>query len=352
MSITLPSNNYKPDSVIGFMLKWRKVLAMACLAAAVLSLIFSSSVFITPLYRSTVIMYPASSNSISKALLNDNPGSDKDILEIGEDAQTEQMLQILNSGRLRDKIVSKFNLAEHYGINSSSRYFHTRLFKEYEQNITFKRTEYMAVKISVLDKDPQMAADLANSLASLLDSVKNDMQKQRAIEGFRIVEEEYNKLQVEISKMEDSLTEIRKLGVNDYETQAEMINQQLAIEIARGNASGIKALEAKLDILSQYGGAYVSLRDALEHEKKQLSFIKARYDEAKIDAHQSIPQKFVVQDAYKAEKKAYPVRWLIVLTTIISTFFFTVLVIVALDKWGHELVSLNITPLQKSNRHQ
>jgi capsular polysaccharide biosynthesis protein len=55
----------------------------------------------------------------------------------------------------------------------------TEALQEYESNITFKRTEYMAVKISVLDKDPQLAADIANTIAALLDSVKNDMQKER-----------------------------------------------------------------------------------------------------------------------------------------------------------------------------
>lgn len=322
------------------------------LAAAVLAFIFSSPLFIAPLYRSSVIMYPASTNSISKALLSDNPKPEQDLLQFGEDAQTEQMLQILNSGMLRDRIIAKFDLAGHYGIKPGSRFFHTRLFKRYEQNITFKRTEYMAVKISVLDKDPQMAADIANSIASLLDSVKNDMQKERATEGFKIVEDEYNKLQAEIKTMEDSLTEIRKKGVHDYETQAEMINQQLAIEIARGNQAGIKALEAKLDVLSQYGGAYVSLRDALDNEKKQLSFVKARYDEAKIDAQRSIPQKFIVQSAYKAEKKAYPIRWLIVLFTVISTFLITILVIVGVERWGQELNNILVAQEKTPPGHQ
>jgi capsular polysaccharide biosynthesis protein len=352
MSVSQPSNEQKPASVIGFIFKWRKVIAITCLIAGVLALVFSSSLFIAPRYRSTVIMYPAATNSISKALLSENQSSEQDLLEFGEDAQTEQMLQILNSGRLRDRIISRFNLADHYGISPNSKYYNTRLQKQYEQNISFKRTEYMAVKISVLDKSPQMAADIANSIASLLDSVKNDMQKERAIEGFRILEDEYNKLQAEIGKMEDSLTEIRKKGVHDYETQAEMINQQLAIEIARGNQSGINALESKLDILAQYGGAYVSLRDAIENEKKQLSYVKARYDEAKIDAQKILPQKFIVQSAYKAEKKAYPVAWLIVLTTIIATFFVTVLVIVAIDQWGDELAKV-INPQDKGpDRHQ
>jgi uncharacterized protein involved in exopolysaccharide biosynthesis len=192
----------------------------------------------------------------------------------------------------------------------------------------------MAVKISVLDKDAQMAADIANTIAALLDSVKNDMQKERAIQGLRIVEAEYNQLRNEIRAMEDSLTELRKLGVHDYETQAEMINQQLAIEIAKGNTRGIEALNNKLDVLAQYGGPYVSLRDALDYEKKQLSFVKSKYEEAKIDATESIPQKFIVETAYKSERKAYPIRWIIVTLSIISALFMACLVILMAEGAG------------------
>jgi len=277
-------------------------------------------------------MYPASSNSVSKSLLNENSTAKQDILEFGEDQQTEQMLQILNSSRIRDKIIKKFNLAEHYGIEPGSKYQQTRLYSRYESNISFKRTEYMAVKISVMDKDPQVAADIANDIAALLDTVKNEMQEERARQGFKIVEAEYLSLQAEIKGMEDSLTQLRKLGVHDYETQAEMMNQQLAMEIARGNTKGINALDQKLEVLAKYGGPYVSLRDALEHEKKQLSFIKARYEEAKIDATQAIPQKFVVENAYKAERKAYPIIWIIVLLSTIGSLLAGMLVIFMVER--------------------
>ena len=76
----------------------------------------------------------------------------------------------------------------------------------------------MAVKISVLDTDPQMAADIANAIAELVDSTKNHMQKERAVRGFNIVEEEYLSLQKEISAIVDSLQVIGRLGVNDYES--------------------------------------------------------------------------------------------------------------------------------------
>jgi uncharacterized protein involved in exopolysaccharide biosynthesis len=243
----------------------------------------------------------------------------------GEDEETEQMLQILNSNRIRDRIIQKYNLIEHYKIDPRSRYQYTKLYNEYEDNITFRRTEYMAVKINVLDKDPQMAADIANDIADLLDSVKNQMQRERAMIAFKIVESEYLQLKSEVQRMEDSLTRLREKGVHDYETQSEMINQQLAIELARGNKAGIKALETKLDTLAKYGGPYVSIRDQLEHEKKQLSFIKAKYEEAKVDAEANLPQKFVVSNAFKAEKKSYPVRWIIVLVSTFSALLLTLL---------------------------
>ena len=327
------TNSYTDSFKVAFFLyKWRKALIIIAISAAVLSAIFSSSLFITPLYRSTVVMYPASSNSVSKSLLNENANAKQDILEFGEDQQTEQMLQILNSSIIRDKVIHKFDLAQHYGIDSGTTYMQTRLYNRYDSYITFKRTEYMAVKISVLDKDPQMAADIANEVAALLDTVKNIMQKERALQGFRIVETEYLSLQAEIKLMEDSLTELRKLGVHDYETQAEMMNQQLAMEIARGNTRGIQALEEKLDVLAKYGGPYVSLRDALEHEKKQLSYIKARYEESKIDATEAIPQKFIVENAYKSERKAYPIIWIIVLLSVISSLLAGMLVIFMVER--------------------
>ena len=221
------------------------------LIAILASIVFSSPLFITPKYRSTVILFPVATNSISKALISQQSGVKEDVLGFGEEEQTEQMLQILSSNKIRDRVVSKFNLMEHYGINPESKYKYTRLIKEYEENVSFRRTEYMAVRISVLDKDAQMAADIANTIAELLDSTKNQMQKERARQAFLIVEREYLDLQKEMAGIVDSLKVIGKLGVNDYESQSEVINQQLAIALRNGDMAAVRALEEKLDVLAE-----------------------------------------------------------------------------------------------------
>ena len=306
--------------------KYKKHLAIIGIVAMLISAIFSGPTFITPLYKSNVILYPTASNSISKVLLSENRGNTKDILEFGEEEQTEQMLQILNSNKIRDRVVEKYNLLEHYEIKPGSKYRMTRLIKEYENNFRFRRTEFMAVSITVFDRDAQLAANMANDIAELIDSTINQMQKKIAARAFAIVEREYLKQKDEIQVKEDSLTVLRGYGVHDYESQSEMFNRQLAIEMAKGNTPGIKRLEDKLEILSRYGGPYVSIRDALLHDKKQLSELKAKYEEAKVDATESLPHKFVVSNAIKAERKSYPIRWLIVLITTFSVLFLASLI--------------------------
>ena len=323
-----------------FLYKWRKTLLVVGLSAAVLSAIVSSPLFITPLYKSTLIMYPASGNSVSKSLMAETGNQREDLLEYGDDEQTEQLLQILNSNRVRDKVIHKFNLSEHYGISPGSRYYLSTLYYRYDRNISFKRTDFLAVKVTVFDRDPQLAADIANHIADYVDSVKYDMQKDRAMQGFKIVEAEYLEKQKELDIMEDSLTQVRKLGVQDYETQAQMLNRQLAKEIAAGNTRAIRNLEERLKVLALYGGAYVSLREKLLTEIKQLSFIKARYEEAKMDATFVIPQKFVVEKAIKAERKSYPIIWIIVLLSTIGSLLTSMLVIAVVEKFPHMISNL------------
>ena len=331
----MDNNTYEgfdSSNFITFLYQWKRTFFIVVISAVIMSVVFSSSYFITPLFKSQVVLFPTSTNAISKSLLNTAYGAKEDILEFGEDQQVEQMLQILASNKIRDSIVIKYDLLNHYEIDNQDSYKITKLFREYNSNIQFKKTRNSAVKIIVFDRDPQMAADIANDIAVLYDVVKNNMKRTRALKGYEIVEKEYLKLKLEIAIKEDSLTILRKLGVHDYESQAEMINRQMAMEIAKGNTANIKRLESSLDILAEYGGPYVSLRDALEHDKKQLSEIKAKYEEAKVDAEQNLPQKFVVNTAYKAEKKEYPIRWLIVLITTFGALFSSILIIIVFEQ--------------------
>jgi uncharacterized protein involved in exopolysaccharide biosynthesis len=323
--------DFDSSNLLLFVIRWRKPLIIVTMAAAVLSAVFSAPMFVTPKFESTVIMFPTSTASISKSLLAKNNVAKEDLLAFGEEEQAEQLIQILNSDEIRSKVVERYDLMNHYEIDTTDQYKFTKLYKEYESNITYKRTEFQSVRVDVLDTDPQIAADMANDIAALVDSVKNRMQKDRAFKAMRIAEAEYTEMKSYVKELEDSLNTLREMGVNDYESMSERFNEAYAKAILEGKTAAAEKLAVQLKILSQYGGAYVSIRDMLEHEKEQLSHLRAKYQEAKVDAEQTLPHKFIVNNAFPAEKKSYPIRWLIVLVSTVSTFLIALLAIIAYE---------------------
>ena len=103
------NTDFDSSNLISFIWKWRIPLIIIVVIAALAAVIFSAPFFITPKFKSTVVLFPTSTNSISKVLLSDNFGGKEDILEFGEEEQAEQLLQILNSTLIRAEIIDKYN---------------------------------------------------------------------------------------------------------------------------------------------------------------------------------------------------------------------------------------------------
>ncbi len=325
---------FDSSNLIVYLYQWRKPLIIITVAAAILAAVFSSPIFIEPKYKSTVTVFPTTTNSLAKALLPQQFSSrGADILEFGEEEQAEQLLQILNSDEIRSRVIEKYNLLHHYDIKPDGKYARTELYDTYDDNISFRRTEYMSVEINVMDTDPDTAAMMANDISLFLDEAKNRIQKERAQKGLSIIEKEYVALKKEVVNYEDSLTQLRYRGVHDYETQSSVFNEQLATAIIESgpNSAAVKAIEARLDTLAKYGGTYVSLRDELQFLKEEQVKLKTKFDQAKVDVSETLPASFTVNSAFPAEKKSYPTRWLIVMLSALGAFVITLIVILVMD---------------------
>lgn len=304
------------------------VTAIAAIASIVVSLMIEEK------YRSTVVMYPAESSSISQSVLNTEAASKEDITRFGEEEEAQQLIQLLHSEQIFGRIKRKYDLSDHYNVDTESHpYPATAIKKKYESRVNFERTKYGSVKIAVLDRSADTAAKIANDISSLVDSVKNRMQRQRAKKALRVVEKEFQDLQDHIRSIEDSMQTLRQKGVHNYKKQVERFNQQLAIAIRNRNDQAVSNLEKELDTLSRFGGHYVSLKLKLEEIVLQYGALRKSYQQAKADANSNISHKFVVDRAYPSDKKAYPIRWLIVVSSILSGFLLAVFLIIGRIKW-------------------
>lgn len=290
----MENNNYNFNSmdIIRFIFKNKWPIAIITLIAAVAAIIVSLT--IEEKYKSSLVMFPKTQVSISNALTTSeliNP--DNHIMSFGDKEATEQLIQALHSEDIRLQIFKKFDLLNHYGISSEDDYPMFRLHAEYSKNVKIKRTEFQAVQIVVMDKDPVMAAQIANEISNQLDITLNNMQKEVAVEILQVVQKEYHQLLSEISELENTL--------NSYKNRTD--------------------------------SKYISLGEQLKNENKRLSDIKAKLVEARVNASQDIPRKYTVAKAFPAEKKSYPVRWLICLVSTISAFVFAVLMMLFIDRY-------------------
>ncbi|MBK9076397.1 MAG: hypothetical protein IPL77_15775 [Flavobacteriales bacterium] len=288
----------------------------------------AAAFIIRPRFKSEVILFPAITNSVSKALLSEVSTGRDDILALGDEQDAEQLLQILHSDRVRDHITEKYHLADVYRIEADNPHIRTELRESYEEHFKFEYTKFGSVRVEVLDEDAQRAADMANDVAALVDTVWKAMGQERAGKGLAVVAENVHRIEKELIVVEDSMRVLRRLGVHDYHTQSERYNEYMGAAIVKGDMRAVKEFEERFKVLAEYGGPYTALQDRFYNEMKRLTTLRMKMDQARADMESDLPHKFVVNRAQPADKKSYPVRWLVVVVSTISAFLLALLLIV------------------------
>ncbi len=318
-------------SLLAKVYKWRKHILVITVLAAVIS--SAASFMISPQYKSTAIVFPTRSFSVSKLIIEQNNGNQEDYMQLGDEDDAEKLLQILNSEEIRQKAADRFNLWSNWKIDKSSKFANHYLRLKWDEMVSFKRTDYVSIRIEVYDYFAYRAAEIANGIVDLADSVKTRMTKEVADKALAIVADEYANTIRRMNELEDSLQALRQLNVLDYKEQVQAYSRSYAKAIEKGDNAAMKRLEARLDTLKKYGGAYQHINENLKKYRFKYPVIKGKYDEALVNSQRSLPFKFIVDRATPNEKKARPVRWLIVAVSTLSAFFLSLIFLLGMDRY-------------------
>lgn len=299
-------NNFNNLSLVQLIYKWKWHIIVITLAAAVCGAIFSSSTFITPLYKSEAIAYPA----------NISPYSDE--------SETEQMLQIINSQSIIDSIVEKYDLWTDYKIDRNYQYAKTYLMLEYHDRIKISKTPYEAVSIVVNDKDPQVACDIAKDILYFYDQKVAQLHRDKVSEVVAMYEWQLTQKQRGIEELKSQLTELGTLyGVSDYTGQAR--------EVTRGYINGsARATELKNN-LELYGPATIDLETRIIAESNNYATIAMDYEQELRFFNSNLTYSNIVTEPYPADKKSYPVRWVVVALSGLAALLLTILVLFVIE---------------------
>ena len=323
-------NGYNSFSLFRFLLSKWKILLIVFVAAAELS--FVCSLFIKPVFRSTAIIYGPRTNAASKILLADETSNERlDIKAYAIEEETEQMMELLASRDIQDSIIQKFNLIQHYGLDTGSKYWQTKLYKYVKESMEIKRTKYGAISISFNDHDPKFACDITNYIVDMLDVTKRRIENERAAAAYKMLQKQLEDVNAEIARVDDSIQVIMKHGVYDFESQSERVTQQYAIAVAQGNAAAQQRLQAELDNLATWGPRAEALHDVQFNFRKYQSLVKQKMLDAKFDLENEIPTKFVVQRGIVPDKKVYPKKSIIMAVSSISAVIVTIILLLIIE---------------------
>lgn len=253
-------NSYNHEVSIQFFRRWWKLLAAVFVLGAIGAAIAAWS--IKPLYKSSAVIFPTNSNRLSKAIMGYHYSLD--FMDYGIERDCEYAIQILSSKRMQQAVCDHFNLLEHYGIPADHPHRLFKLDKQYKSNITVKRTEFLGVEIGVLDQDPQWAADIANYIATMYDTLCHEIHHDRALSAAEVMD-----------------------GV-------------------------CASMEKEIDSLSNLPAT--AWRTKLIADKcEQLADLQTRATQTAVDKNLEVSYKYSVDEAVPADKKAYPKRLLIIL---------------------------------------
>lgn len=301
----------------------RKILLIVTGAALVVSTIIAFTM--TPIYRSTAIVFPAATSTVS---FSEQRNAKASAMDFGEEEQAEQLIQILQSSKIRDKVVERFDLMTHYEISKDDPNKFYKLVKQYNNSILFVRTRFGSIQIDVLDRDPVLARDIANKIVDLIDTVKNEMVLARTIPAFEINKRKKEQMEADQQNLLAQLDSLAAKGVVPLEGRAQLFSAYMEAK----SADDRLAYKSRIDTNLKYGALFDGLEFIRNEKIMKLSDFTVSYEQAESDANTSFTHKFVVEEAVVADKKDRPKRLIIMLLSTFGTFVFMVFALLAWDK--------------------
>lgn len=312
------------EKLLAFLFRRRKLVIGFTLSVSIA--VYGLSFLITPLFLSTAIVFPSKSSSVS---FYESRNVKASSMDFGEEDQAEQLVQILQSSRIRDFVVSKYNLIDRYRIGSDDPNKMFKLNKAYEGHFSFERTRFGSIKIDVLDEDPKLASEMANAVVGLIDTVKNQMIQERALPAFEITKRKKDQLDTEIQALLDEMDRLAKLGVVSLDVRSRLFQALVDSKSSKEK----EELRQKIDVNSKYGSLFDGLERSRNEKITKLEDFKVAYEQAESDASTKFSHKFIVQSAEVADRKDQPKRMILTIVAAIGSFIFIVFCLLILERY-------------------
>jgi len=265
--------------LFNILFKWKLPIALACVLALVLSVIFS---LMKPnYYQSTVKFFPANPYMIDRSsMFSKTPGENPQYI-FGSGQEIDRLISIGQSQPLKNYVINKYNLLEHYKIDKNDALHEFKVNKAFDKNYEIIKNALDVIEVSVEDVDRELASKMANDIVKKIDETHIDI---------------VNNSKLEMAKMLD-------YTISELNGKLDNLNDRITKSIRRGAQQDVAVLdEVKNNFIEDLSEAQVVKEQYLTLASSKMSSI------------------YLIQEAKPAFYKSRPQRSIIVLSSLLLTF--------------------------------
>ncbi|PJJ59583.1 GumC domain-containing protein [Hymenobacter chitinivorans] len=335
--------------------RWKYLVAAAVALALIISVVVSLA--LPNIYKSTAVFYPTNPNTTDP----DRIVSDGGKLELGGRAEDlDRVITIGESQTLAELIIKRFDLHEHYKTGAAGDDAADQgALDEFNSNFTIVHNDRDAIEVNFQDRDKVLAAKVANAIVQAIDSINQQLTFENRRKIIDLYQGRKEFLEREYTAAHDSLLAgRRRYGIYGMENESRYLGRaiietetKLRQAEGEGNSSKAAGYRKALRGLTQAEGGnvlnlenYVKGTDRMATAYARFADIQGRligarnaYETAKLAISGKISSIYVVQKAFPATKKTKPVRWLIVVSSVVVTLALSIILITLLELYRGNL---------------
>jgi uncharacterized protein involved in exopolysaccharide biosynthesis len=349
--------------------KQKKMIGGITAGSAIVSMVIS--LLMTPIFRAETKILPPQqgSSGIAAQLLNQLGGfANLAASTAGIKSQNDMYIGILRSRTVFDKIIDRFGLMKLY----DEKYREDARDRLAEALTTRSGKDGMIV-VTMEDRDPKRAADMANSFVEELVGVSKGLALTEAAQRRLFFEEQLKDVKMALAKAEEGIKGFQeKTGALKIDDQARAVIQgigtlraqiaarEVQYKVAQTYATSqnpdlqrieeeLKGFKAELNKLEQKGGnshdplmptgrmpsvgmEYIrKLRD-VKYNETLYELLAKQYEMAKLDEARDAVVIQIIDKAVQPERKVKPKRAIIVTISTLIGFLFSIFLTIYLRR--------------------
>jgi tyrosine-protein kinase Etk/Wzc len=343
--------------IAAIFIKWRRLLAISFIAAAILTLVVSI-LFLPNWYSSTALLFPPQQESGGLGLSSLLSGGLSGLLSGGSRmalptfaTPSDIYAAVLKSRTVAEGVIAKHDLIKIYGTKTIE-----KTIMEFSGHLGVKVEPNGMINLSIEDKDPERAAAIAQTLVKELNRVNSESGAAQASATRKFVEERLTQSKMDLADAENAYRDFqqknRAIALDEQMravigSLAELKGQQVLAEIELGvlrrtflpGNTGIRQQEAKIDEIKKQinileEGSPDSIKEALsipmsaapnlglelarltrdlKIQETIFELLTQQFEQAKIQEKKDTPTIQTLDAPTVPEKKSRPKRTILAL---------------------------------------